>query len=142
MRDDVDKASDEGRLIIEGRSDDGNMRMTIIGNTTEHGEWEVVGEIAGCPIKLREPLNKAAVQDDIQGSILYDVYKRLQRLEKDSPYTAGVAEERARIVAELRAEADHKEAMNVSTAETLRRLADNFEAGYGRHRSKEDREQG
>ena len=45
------------------------------------------------------------------------------------------------IVAELRAEAEHKESINVvNTAETLRRLADNFEAGHGRTWEKEEKE--
>jgi len=51
----------------------------------------------------------------------------------------GVSEERRRIVKELREEADHKESINVvNTAETLLRLADNFEAGYGRTKPEDE----
>lgn len=146
----------------------------------EHGEWEIVGEICGHPIKLREPLNKMALQQDPQGAMFYDVYTRLRALEGTSndrakptvpeeipdaaitvrhralgkkkyppnkmsadytmpeeAYAQGFADAEKRIVKELREEAEHKEAINVSTAETLRRLADNFEAGHGRTKEKE-----
>lgn len=77
------------------------------------------------------------------GEVIETTLEILQEGE-DLASTRKTAEtERARIVTELRAEVEHQESINViNTAETLRRLADNFEAGHGRTWEKWEKENG
>ena len=94
--------------------------------------------------KLRDRLQRAenclvtaAIADPAE--VIENTLGILQESEELAKMRKTPTTERAWIVAELRAEAEHKESINVvNTAETLRRLADNFEAGQGRTVEKND----